>query len=78
MRNLSRLSLSALLLSGIVLCFAPLHAREPKATEDQCRKWNQQLEQVEKRLRAGYTIEQGNKLNERRRQLMRKLRNRCR
>ena len=67
-----------LLTTSIVFGGAFAHAAKPKASKDQCQRWNNQLEQVQNKLRRGYSTKQGNKLRERRRKLLDKVRHRCR
>lgn len=44
-----------------------------RASVKQCASWEKSLAKVNKKLRAGYTVEQGNKLREKRRKLESKL-----
>lgn len=46
-------------------------ARQP--SPQQCAYWQQQLAEVQSRLRAGYRAQEGNRLRERRRQLQNQL-----
>ncbi len=67
----------------IIICiaftgiFATHSAYADRATAKQCAKWEKSLTKVNKKLRAGYSVEQGNKLREKRRKLESKLFKKC-
>ena len=53
-------------------------ARQPKKIQERCEKYQQQLDRIQRQLRAGYTVSQGNRLRERRRDLTEKQYRQCR
>lgn len=67
------LTLTVILLAFTLSCGA--EARQ--ASAQQCANWEQQLQQVQNRLRAGYRNQESNHLRERRRQLQQKLTSEC-
>ncbi|MGS2723468.1 hypothetical protein ACVBEJ_06955 [Porticoccus sp. GXU_MW_L64] len=72
-------ALHALILcTTLALPITTVDAAPKKASAEQCRKWQQQLDKVNAELRAGYKTERGNKLRKRRLALQTKLRRRCR
>lgn len=67
-KNLSRL-LAAITVATVFSTVA--EARQP--SPQQCAYWQQQLTEVQSRLRAGYRAQEGNRLREQRRQLQNQL-----
>lgn len=67
------LTLAAILIAALL----PAAAEARQASPQQCARWEQQLQQVQSRLRAGYRNQEGNRLREQRRQLRQKLAGEC-
>lgn len=53
----------------------PIMAEARQPSSQQCASWQQQLENVQQRLRGGYRAQEGSRLREQRRELQSRLAN---